>query len=262
MSYQGIRARAADDESTRLFEVSKVRRGADGRVIDVLWAEVDARTGHDVGARVIVPVADVIDAMHDGARVAAVFPQRAGQRPERFFVVTQQAEGVERISLDGEPSPGRELSDIGTLDAPAGAEAPAAALPAAAPLGANAGRRHARTFAVSRVELDPDGRVVAVQWGPVDTVANAWAGDEVVAPVAAVVQALRLGDAVFALFPSAHGHVPERRFVAVDYDDGRQTIVLDGPSTHAREIHDMDRLDTTAHLRRPAPSAPSAGIRA
>jgi hypothetical protein len=257
MSYQGIRARAADDERTRLFEVSKVRRGADGRVIDVLWAEVDARSGHDVGARAIVPVADVIDALRDGARVAAVFTQTAGRRPERFFVVTPHADGGERISLDGGPSPGRELSDIGTLDAVAGVEDTAAA-----PLGANVGRRHARTFAVSRVELDPDGRVVAVQWGPVDTVANAWAGDEVVAPVAAVVQALRLGDAVFALFPSAHGHVPERRFVVVDYDDGRQTIVLDGPSTHEREIHDMDRLDTTAHLRRPAPSAPGAGIRA
>jgi hypothetical protein len=37
--------------------------------------------------------------------------------------------------------------------------------------------------------------------------------------------------------------VPERQFVIVDYDDGRQTIVLDGPATHEREVHDMDRLD-------------------
>ena len=101
-----------------------------------------------------------------------------------------------------------------------------------------------KTFAVSKVELDADGRVVAVLWGRVDTAKNAWATDEAVAPVAEVVRALHAGDPVFALFPSAHGHVPDRQFVPVDYDEGRQTIVLDGPATHEREIHDMDRLDT------------------
>jgi hypothetical protein len=77
--------------------------------------------------------------------------------------------------------------------------------------------------------------------GTRDTAKNAWATDETVVPVAAVVRALHAGDQVFALFPSTHGHVPERQFVVVNYDDGRQTIVLDGPATHEREIHDMDR---------------------
>ena len=62
------------------------------------------------------------------------------------------------------------------------------------------------TFAVSKVKLDKDGRVIA-------------------------------------LFPSVHGHLPDRRFVTADYDDGRKTIVLDGPTAYEREIHDMDRLD-------------------
>jgi hypothetical protein len=31
--------------------------------------------------------------------------------------------------------------------------------------------------------------------------------------------------------------------VTADYDDGRQTIVLEGRTAHEREIHDMDRLD-------------------
>jgi hypothetical protein len=98
------------------------------------------------------------------------------------------------------------------------------------------------TYAVSKVELDGDGRVIAVLWGRVDTFKNTWATPEVVAPVADAVHALNAGDRVFALFPSVHGHLPERRFVVADYDDGRQTIVLDGPATHEREIHDMDRL--------------------
>ena len=71
---------------------------------------------------------------------------------------------------------------------------------------------------------------------------NDWATTEVVVPVAAAVAALHAGDQVFALFPSVHGHVPDRRFVVADYGGSRQTIVLDGPTAYERDIHDMDRL--------------------
>lgn len=98
------------------------------------------------------------------------------------------------------------------------------------------------TFAVSRVRLDSGGRVTHVQWAKVDTEKNAWATPEVVAPVSEAVKALSAGDLVFALFPSVHGHLPNRQFVIADYDGGRKTIVLDGPTTFEREIHDMDRI--------------------
>lgn len=97
-------------------------------------------------------------------------------------------------------------------------------------------------FAVSKVRLDKDGRVIAVLWGRVDTHSNDWAEPESVATVDAVVAALHAGNQVFALFPSTHGHLPERRFRVVDYDNGWESISLDGPPTHEREIHDMDRL--------------------
>ena len=97
-------------------------------------------------------------------------------------------------------------------------------------------------FAVSKVRLDKDGRVIAVLWGRVDTHTNDWAEPERVATVDAVVAALHAGDQVFALFPSTHGHLPDRRFRVVDYDNGWESISLDGPPTHEREIHDMDRL--------------------
>jgi len=100
-----------------------------------------------------------------------------------------------------------------------------------------------RTFAVSKVRLDADGRIAAVLWGQVDTAANAWAGPEIVVPVALAVDALRAGDQVFALFPSTHGHLPDRQFVVADYDGNRKTIVLDGPTAYEREVHDMDRLE-------------------
>jgi hypothetical protein len=99
-----------------------------------------------------------------------------------------------------------------------------------------------KTFAVSKVELDAAGRITAVLWGLVDTVKNDWAAPEAVVPVAAAVEALHAGDRVYALFPSTHGHVPDRQFVVADYDGGRRTIVLDGPSAYEREVHDMDRL--------------------
>lgn len=96
--------------------------------------------------------------------------------------------------------------------------------------------------AVSKVRLDPEGRVVAVFWAPVDTARNRWAGAESVAPVEDVVAALDRGDHVFALFRTEHGHLPQRRFVVVDYDNGWKTIALAGAATHEREVHDMERL--------------------
>ena len=241
MTYKGTRAREADDESKRIYEVSKIRLAADGRISHVLWAEVDARSAHDVSAPAIVPVVDAIDAIRGGAQVAAVFERARNPLPERFFVVARHDDGSETIGFDGEPASARELSDMATLDD----ETAVADIPP--PMVQRGRRRPMKTFAVSKVELDADGRVVAVRWGRVDTAKNTWAADETVAPVAEVVKALHAGDPVFALFPSTHGHVPDRQFVSVDYDDGRQTIVLDGPSTHEREIHDMDRIDSTTH---------------
>lgn len=236
MTYKGTRARAADDESKRAFEVSKIRLAADGRISHVLWAEIDARSDHDVSVRAVVPVADAVDAIHGGAQVAALFLQPRSPLPERNFVVVEHKDGRETIDFNGGPSAGRELSDIDTLDEPADPDAAPAT-------SARVGRRQVKTFAVSKVELDADGRVVAVLWGRVNTLNNAWTTEEAMAPVADVVHALHEGHQVFALFQSTHGHVPERRFVAADYDDGRQTIVLEGRATHEREIHDMDRLD-------------------
>ena len=98
-------------------------------------------------------------------------------------------------------------------------------------------------YAVSRVRLDTDGRVTHVLWGGVNTATNAWAGPESEVPVKAVVKAIHAGDRVFALFPTEHGHLPDRRFIVVDYDNGWETVSLEGPPTHEREVHDMDRLD-------------------
>ncbi len=99
-----------------------------------------------------------------------------------------------------------------------------------------------KTFAVSKIRLDQDGRVTHLLWGEVDTHKNDWMGVEAVAPSIDAVRAIHAGNQVFALFPSTHGHLPERRFMVVEYDSGMETISLDGPPTHEREVHDMERL--------------------
>jgi hypothetical protein len=97
-------------------------------------------------------------------------------------------------------------------------------------------------FAVSRVGLDQDGRVTALLWARVDSRRNEWVASEAEAPVADVVRALHSGAQVLALLPSEHGHVPDRRITVVEYDHGWESIALDGPTTHEREIHDIGRM--------------------
>jgi hypothetical protein len=115
MTYQGERARPMATENGRCFEVSKVRIGPDGHVSDVLWSEVDGGTDRNVGARVVATAAEVVDAIHDGAQVAAVFPS-SGRLPERMFVVVEHDDGRECIALGGAPSPGRNVADLDSLD--------------------------------------------------------------------------------------------------------------------------------------------------
>jgi hypothetical protein len=116
MTYQGERARQMASESGRAFEVSKVRIGADGHVSDVLWTELGGKSDEAVGTRFVVAVADVVDAIHDGARVAAVFPASKAHVPERLFVVVKHEDGRECVAFDDAPSPGRNLADMDTLD--------------------------------------------------------------------------------------------------------------------------------------------------
>lgn len=116
MTYQGERARPLPSEAGRCFEVSKIRLDADGRISDVLWSEVGETLDREVAAPVVVPTADVVDAIHDGAQVAAVFVTSAARLPERLFVVVGHGDGSEGIVLDEAPTPKRTLVDIARLD--------------------------------------------------------------------------------------------------------------------------------------------------
>lgn len=115
MTYQGERARPMPTETGRYFEVSKVRIGPDGHVSDVLWSEVDAGQDRTVGAGVVATAAEVVDAIHDGAQVTAMFPADE-HLPERTFVVVEHQDGRECIAFEGASSPGRNVTDLDSLD--------------------------------------------------------------------------------------------------------------------------------------------------
>lgn len=121
MTYQGERARPMATESGRFFEVQKLRIGADGHVSEVLWAEVNTAADRDLSPRVRASAAEVVDAIHDGAQVAAVFSPSAAHplqdRPDRAFVIVEHADGRECIAFDDALSPGRQLGDVDSLDA-------------------------------------------------------------------------------------------------------------------------------------------------
>jgi len=230
-----------ETETRRYFSVSKIHLDPSGWATHVLWSEINARSNGNVSAPVVAPVSDVVDAIHDGAHVSAILLPPHAHLPNRQFEVVQRWDGSETIDLVKEVSPEAgvviKMRDLAYLDLnPSGKMKPK--------MPVNGPSRH--IFAVSQVQLDEDGRVTDVRWGRVNTVKNTWAGAEQLAPVATVVAALRAGDQVFALFPALHGHLPERQFVQADYDGGRQTIVLAGPTASEREIHDMDRIAPTS----------------
>lgn len=115
MTYQGERSRPMASESGRFFEVSKVRMGADGHVSEVLWGEVNTGNDRSVGPQVLATAAEVVDAIHDGAQVLAVFPA-PDALPDRAFAIFLHQDGRECITLAGAPSLGRELLDLARLD--------------------------------------------------------------------------------------------------------------------------------------------------
>lgn len=82
----------------------------------MLWGEVNAGSNRDVSSRVVVSAAEVIDTIHDGAQVIAVFPMTKDQQPARVFVIFEHKDGREYIDFDDASSPGRNLRDMDNLD--------------------------------------------------------------------------------------------------------------------------------------------------
>ena len=98
-----------------VFAVSKVRTDGEGYVTEVFWGVVDTKSNRWVSPEVTAPAAAVLDAIHNGDQVVALFPATDGYKPERQFVVMQHTGGRESLALEGRPTPRREIQDIDPL---------------------------------------------------------------------------------------------------------------------------------------------------
>jgi hypothetical protein len=113
--YQGARAQADAPLIRRVFAVSKLRLDSNGAVAEVLWAEANAKSNLGVGAPVRAPVSEVVDAIHAGHEVIALFEATQATEPERPFVIVDHSDGHETIIFDGPDVPGRGLQNIAML---------------------------------------------------------------------------------------------------------------------------------------------------
>ena len=115
MTYQGERARPVADEVHRIFEVSAVRLDPLGWPTEVLWAEISAKSNLDVYAPVMVPVADVVDALQDEAQVVTVSQPRVSHVPPRHLIVFERAGKADSIThapLAGDTAGRNALPDL------------------------------------------------------------------------------------------------------------------------------------------------------
>ncbi len=117
MTAKGTHERIQSKEIIRVFAVSGVRLDAVDHVAEVLWAEVNEKSNLGVSAAVRAPASEVVTAIHAGQQVLAVFPKTHGHRPDRSFVVLEQADGSEILALEGPHALDRELGDLAVLPA-------------------------------------------------------------------------------------------------------------------------------------------------
>ena len=115
--YQGAKTRELLQDPMSVFAVSKVRLDVDGRVTDVLWGVIiDKKSNHWVSPAALAPVAEVVEAIHNGDQVLALFPTNGGRLPEREFEVVEFDDGTETIELDASNSPAPAIRDMVQLD--------------------------------------------------------------------------------------------------------------------------------------------------
>ena len=81
-----------------------------------LWGVIDKKSNHWVSPAAVAPVAEVVDAIHNGDQVLALFPTNGGRLPEREFEVVEFDDGTETIELDASNAPAPEIRDMIQLD--------------------------------------------------------------------------------------------------------------------------------------------------
>lgn len=94
-------ARPLAADAVTFYAVSQVRLDARRRVTEVVWGQVDTAGNRWATEEMRAPVADVVEAIHNGDPVFALFRGPDGHGPQRRFVVVEHVDGEESIVLEG-----------------------------------------------------------------------------------------------------------------------------------------------------------------
>lgn len=123
MTYQGARARPSVTEQRRVFAVTAAHWDAQDQLTHVRWVEVVAASNLDAGPATVVPLSELVDALHDGAQVRVVYPEALGLPVGLTLETVEHPDGHETVALaslmgtETHASPG--LHGLARLDAAA-----------------------------------------------------------------------------------------------------------------------------------------------
>lgn len=88
-------------DAVTFYAVSQVRLDGRQRVSEVVWGQVDTAANRWATDETRAPVADVVDAIHNGDPVFALFRGEDGHAPQRRFVAVEHGDDEESIVLEG-----------------------------------------------------------------------------------------------------------------------------------------------------------------
>jgi hypothetical protein len=72
MTYRSPTSSTGRWRKTEFISVSEISLNSAGWATEVLWCEANAKSDDEVVAPVVVPVAEVLDAIHDGVHMATI----------------------------------------------------------------------------------------------------------------------------------------------------------------------------------------------
>jgi hypothetical protein len=103
-------------DAVTFYAVSQMQLDARQRVSEVVWGQVDTVSNRWATDEVRAPVADVVEAIHNGDPVFALFRGNDGHLPRQRFVVLEHDDGEESIVLEGPAVSGSDLQAMDRID--------------------------------------------------------------------------------------------------------------------------------------------------
>ncbi len=118
MTYEGSRARPLATEEKRVFEVSAVQLDSKAWPTHVLWAEVSSKSNLNVCEPYMVSVADVVNALQDGAQVlTACLPPHNHLPPHHLIVLEREGNppSITQATTAGETRHDNAMPDLSSV---------------------------------------------------------------------------------------------------------------------------------------------------